>query len=189
MNRKTIHNKLEMNPIIAAIRHSEDRLYLENKEVAVVFILKGSIMTIKDTIDAIRKMDKVVFIHLDFIEGLGKDQKAIEYVSQVLKPDGIISTRSQAIKYAKEQGLLTIQRYFLIDSLSFDTTIHSMKHIRPDFIEVMPGPIPKVITKLNHMSDIPIIAGGLIQDKEDVITTLKAGALGVSTGKVQLWDI
>jgi glycerol uptake operon antiterminator len=32
-----------------------------------------------------------------------------------------------------------------------------------------------------------VIAGGLIQDKDDVIESLRAGAMGISTSKEEIW--
>ena len=42
--------------------------------------------------------------------------------------------------------------------------------------EIMPGLMPKVIKKLSQKTHIPIITGGLIKEKEDVINAIKAGA-------------
>ena len=34
---------------------------------------------------------------------------------------------------------------------------------------------------------VPVIAGGLISDKEDIIAALDAGATAISTTKEELW--
>ena len=52
----------------------------------------------------------------------------------------------------------------------------------------MPGLMPKVIKKLSQKTYIPIITGGLIKEKEDVINAIKAGALSVSTTETSLWE-
>ncbi len=70
----------------------------------------SSILGIK--LCVLKRKEKKAFIHMDFIEGLGKDQKAIDYINEVIGPDGIISTRSNHIKYARDIGLFTIQRFF-----------------------------------------------------------------------------
>ena len=54
--------------------------------------------------------------------------------------------------------------------------------------EIMPGLMPKVIKKLSQKTHIPIITGGLIKEKEDVINAIKAGALSVSTTETSLWE-
>ena len=45
----------------------------------------------------------------------------------------------------------------------------------------MPGIMPKILRELSSELETPLIAGGLITQKEDVISALNAGALGVST--------
>ena len=52
----------------------------------------------------------------------------------------------------------------------------------------MPGLMPNVIKKLSQKTHIPIITGGLIKEKEDVINAIKAGALSVSTTETSLWE-
>jgi len=54
-------------------------------------------------------------------------------------------------------------------------------------IEIMPGVMPKIIKRIAGKVSIPVIAGGLIDNSEDISELLKAGALGASTGKKELW--
>lgn len=57
----------------------------------------------------------------------------------------------------------------------------------PDAIEIMPGIIPKVIKQYLASSKLPIIAGGLVDQKVEVYEALEAGVLAVSTGEDPLW--
>ena len=62
--------------------------------------------------------------------------------------------------------------------------------MRPDAVEIMPGIIPRVIKRIkSEIPEIPIIAGGLIESKEDIMDVLKSGGIAVSTSKESLWDI
>ena len=92
-------------------------------------------------------------------------------------------------KIAKELDLFTIQRLFIIDNLSLETGITSINSIRPNAMEILPGMMPKIIKQVKNEVKVPVIAGGLINDKEDVIESLKAGALGVSTSKEIIWHM
>ncbi|MBZ4645937.1 MAG: glycerol uptake operon antiterminator [Petroclostridium sp.] len=187
MNKIEIIEKIEENPIIAAIRKEEDVDIAVTSQVTTVFLLHADIFNIKSLVDRVKNGNKSVFIHIDFLEGIGRDYKAIDYISKVIGPDGIISTKSSSIKYAQEKGIFTIQRFFLIDSLSYETTIKTVQSIQPDMIEIMPGVMPGIIKRINCQLSCPVIAGGLIDSKEDIIEILKAGALGASTGKKELW--
>ena len=59
----------------------------------------------------------------------------------------------------------------------------------PDLMEVMPGIIPKVIPEIKRKCQIPIIAGGMISSKEEIIKLLKVGVMAVSTSRVELWNL
>ena len=89
---------------------------------------------------------------------------------------------------AKEAGLLTVQRFFIVDSHSFDTAIESVKMAHPDMIEVMPALVTREIKRLRESLKIPVIAGGLIEEKTEIYSALSSGASAVSTGKHELWE-
>jgi glycerol uptake operon antiterminator len=58
-----------------------------------------------------------------------------------------------------------------------------------DLIEILPGLMPKIIRKLSVELNKPLIAGGLISDKEDVITALSAGAIAISSTNHDVWSM
>ena len=59
---------------------------------------------------------------------------------------------------------------------------------QPDMIEILPGVIvPKMIRKICSMSRVPVICGGLIQEKEDVMNALSSGAAAISTTSSEVW--
>ena len=103
--------------------------------------------------------------------------------------DGIISTKANIISAAKEIGLITVQRFFLIDSLSLKNVIKYIESGHADTYEVLPGGMNKIITKLARLSNVPLIAGGLISDKEDVIAALAAGATAISSTDQGIWKL
>lgn len=182
-----IIDSIEQNPIIAAVRDEQDIEDALLSQAGTVFLLHSDIFNVKARVERIKGCHKNALIHIDFVEGLGKDNKAIDYICEVVKPDGIITTRTNHVKYARDKGIFTIQRFFLIDSLSYNTTINAVQSVRPDIIEVMPGVMPTVIKRITREVNIPVIAGGLISTKDDIIHILNSGALGASTAKKELW--
>ena len=54
-------------------------------------------------------------------------------------------------------------------------------------IEVMPAVVYKVIKYLNEKINIPIIAGGLTESREEIENAIESGAKMVSTSKRDLW--
>lgn len=172
------------NPVIAAVRSDEDLARALKSPAEAVFMLKADINTLKSAIDS--KCGKSVFVHIDMADGIGKDKKGVEYIAS-LGADGIITTKNQLIAAAKEYGLTAVQRFFIIDSHSVHTALEYLNVSKPDFAELMPGVIPRAIREFVEKSDIPIIAGGLIENKGDIINALSAGAYAVSAGKSELW--
>lgn len=66
-----------------------------------------------------------------------------------MPPDGIISTHPSLIRRARHQGLLTIQRAFILDSLSLNNLSGQLEQGKPDFVEILPGIMPRVITEIS----------------------------------------
>jgi glycerol uptake operon antiterminator len=186
---KSVVESLEINPIIAALPHIEMPDILLSAPIEVVFILSGNILEIRERVGILKDNGKKVFVHADLIEGLGRDLPAVDFIQKEVKPDGILSTRSNLLKHAKNIGLVTVQRLFLVDSLSFESGIKMVKSYEPDFVEVMPGIIPRAIGELRSNIRQPIIAGGMITHKDDIIQAIKAGGLAVSTSKSSLWEL
>ena len=111
--------------------------------------------------------------------GAGKST-IFKMLTEEIKPDGIISTKQTLIKCAAAKGLLTVQRFFLIDSLAFSNLVKQIKNTSLDIIEVLPACSTKIISKIVNLTDVPVIASGLIQDKEDIMAALNVGAIAVS---------
>lgn len=186
MKDERLFNMLEDNPIIAAIKEKNfDEAVVSPANV--IFLLGGSILSIEKKIITAHNAGKLLFLHIDLTEGIGKDRTGIEYLAN-LGLDGIISTRINLIKAAADFGLYTVQRFFLLDSQGVDAISDMMSASSPDIAEIMPGVIGKAIEKFSK-SDIPVIAGGLIETKQEVTNAINLGAFAVSTGKKELWYI
>lgn len=176
----------ENYPIIAAVRSEQSLEAALASEVQTVFLLKSNIMEIEAMAHRTHACGKLLFIHVDFVDGLSKDAAGVRYLS-TKGIDGIISTRTSIICAAKEAGIPCIQRFFLVDSRSVDTAIESLRQSKADMIELMPALAYKSITTMKNAVSTPIIAGGLIEFKEEIYQALNAGASMISTGKQELW--
>ena len=180
-------NHLEAYPIIAAVRDEEGMAEALASPVKVIFLLNGTLSNIRARINQVKESGKLVFVHLEMMSGLSKDQAAVEFLHMEMKPTGILTTKPNLIQKARSLGLVTIQRLFMLDSLSIQTGIKMVDLNQPDLIEIMPAIIPKVIVRVKKESTIPIIAGGMVETKEEIIGLLKVGATAVSTSKTDLW--
>lgn len=187
--KKNILSGIEQNPVIAAIRDEADVREAILSPVSTIFLLHADIFNIQAMVSTIKEAGKTVIIHIDFLDGIGRDNRAMDYICEVIRPHGIISTKNSMVRYAIEKGLFTIQRFFLIDSLSYENSVKTALASNPDMIEVMPGIMPDIINRIAQQVPMPVIAGGLIESKEAVMGILKAGAIAASTGKKKLWKL
>lgn len=177
---------LEDNPVIAAI--SDDKWDDALKSpVQVLFYLSANLLTVKDRIQQAHDADKIVMVHIDLAEGIGKDSAGIQYLTNC-GADGIISTRANMIRQAKNHGLIAIQRVFALDSKGMESIDEMIKNSSPHLIEIMPGVVEKAILRYSG-GKIPVIAGGLIETKAEVTGVLRCGAIAASTGMKELWHV
>lgn len=172
--------------VIAAVRDSKILSSAILDGVDTVFLLSTNIIELASKVDEIHGYGKEVFVHADFADGIGKDRYGMEFIRET-GADGVISTRASVIKAARDIGLKTVQRIFIVDSQSIETAVDSTRSSKPDMIEIMPGVVPKVISGMKARTDIPIIAGGLVSDAHEVRAAIEAGAIAVSTSSTELW--
>lgn len=176
------------NPIAAAIRTEKDFSKALKSDVDIVFLLHANIMTMNQCVKEIHSSGKKVFVHIDFAEGIGKDRCGLEYLAKQ-GVDGISTTRTNLVRMAKEFNLLTVQRFFMIDSHSVSTSVDSIRMSKPDIVEIMPAIVTKKIKEFSSLVDVPVIAGGLVETEQEVRAALDAGATAVSTGETELWTL
>lgn len=177
------------NPIILAVKNKKELLMALEEESEVIFLLGTNIIDLKDDVDLIKKANKVAIVHLDLIEGLSLKELVVDYIKTNTDIDGIISTKPKIVKRASDLGIFSVLRQFLIDSLAIESLEKNVIQSNPDMIEILPGVMPKMIQKVKKDISIPIIAGGLISDKEDVINSLNAGAIAISTSNREIWKM
>ncbi|MCX7845500.1 MAG: glycerol-3-phosphate responsive antiterminator [Dictyoglomaceae bacterium] len=181
---------LKGSPIIAAVREEERLTQALQSKTKVLFLLKTNILTLPNVVQEIKKHDKLVFIHLDLLEGLAQDKYALRYLGEVVGIDGVITTRTNLIQQAKEEELIAIQRFFVLDSSALATGVKIMQTSDPDFVEILPGIIfIHLGEELKNQLSYPLIAGGLIRTPEEAKDILNAGAVGVSTTSIALWNL
>lgn len=185
--KKEFKEALEDSPIIAAIKDDEGLQKCLRSDSRVIFILYGDIVSIADIVETVKSSGKIAMVHLDLITGLSSKEIAVDFLKKYTKADGIITTKPPLIKRARELGLYTILRLFIIDSMAYENIERQIKSAKPDLIEVLPALMPKIVSKICKMSSTPVIAGGLVSDKEDIMSLLQAGVTSISSTNEQIW--
>ncbi|NCB91255.1 MAG: glycerol-3-phosphate responsive antiterminator [Clostridia bacterium] len=178
---------IEVCPIIAAVKDDEGLKACLDSESNIIFVLYGDICTIGDIVKKIKGSNKKAVVHMDLIQGLSSKEVAVDFLKKNTMADGVITTRPALIRKAKEEGFFTVLRFFVIDSMAYENIQKQSAAVSPDVIEILPGLMPKVIRKIQKSVRRPVIAGGLISEKEDIMAALDAGAVAISTTNKAVW--
>ncbi|MBQ8599159.1 MAG: glycerol-3-phosphate responsive antiterminator [Oscillospiraceae bacterium] len=171
-------------PVVAAVHEYQWEAALQAPP-DILFYLDASLLTVKERVEQAHKAGKKLFVHMDLADGIGKDKTGVRYLAQC-GADGIISTKAPLIRMAKELNLLTVQRFFLLDSQGMDSISDMLHSTAPHLMEIMPGVISKALRRFGE-GPVPVIAGGLLETKAEVTTALSCGAAAVSTSMEELW--
>ena len=192
MNQE-FYEAVEANPVIAAVKNDAGlQAAVEMEEIQMIFVLYGDVCTIPAILERIKAAGKKAMVHIDLIAGLSAKEISVEFIARQTRADGIITTKPALVRRAKELGIFAVLRFFVVDSLALQNIENLEMQCgtsRPDFIEVLPGVMPKVLGRIAKVSRIPMIAGGLITEKEDVIAALSAGAIAVSSTNQDVWNL
>ena len=189
MNCATLLELLADEPVIAAVKDDAGLEAALKSDVSLLFLLYGDILTIDSMVAKVHSAGKKAFVHLDLVDGLSAREVAVDFIAAQTAAAGIISTKPALTRRARELGLVAIQRVFLLDSMALKNVDRHFSQESADLVEVLPGLMPKIIRRLCQSTGKPIIAGGLISDKEDVTGALSAGAVAVSSTNPAVWDM
>lgn len=179
---------LELNQsILPAVHKMKDIEEVVASSMTYMVLLGGHIGQLQSTVQFIKQHGKKIFLHADLIDGLKNDEYAADFLCQSIRPTGIISTRANVVMRTKQKGLIAIQRMFLLDSDALERGYRLLEKTQPDFIEVLPGIMPEIISEVKQHTGIPVIAGGLIRTSDHVKEALQAGATAITTSRKELW--
>jgi glycerol uptake operon antiterminator len=179
----------EGKPIIAGVKNDEWLQAAKESECEIVYILYGNICTIQDIVHQVKEKGKMAVVHVDLITGLSTKDVSVDFIAQYTEADGIISTKPFLIKRANELGLFTVQRFFMIDAITYTNIKKHVKENNPDIVEIMPAGLTKMIRYVYEQVNKPLVASGLVLDEEDVMGALKAGAIAISTTNQAMWKL
>lgn len=186
--RDALAEHLATNAVIPAVKNVSDLDYAAECGAKLVFLVTGSVLDLHAVADRAAELGQSVFCHLDLMQGIGKDRTGVQWLARDFHMDGILTTRTNLVRYAKEEGLVAIQRLFLFDSGSLNSGLAAVAECKPDAVEILPGIVlPSVVHRL-PVSRLPrFIGGGLIETPSEVQAVLKAGAVGVSASNRSVW--
>lgn len=186
---KKYYDEFSSCPVIPAVNDEESLIKAIETDLNVVFVLYGDLCTIGTIVKRLKEAGKTVLVHVDLINGLSAKEVAVDFVKTQTLADGVISTKLAVCQRASELHMLSVYRVFMLDSRAIETARKQAHVLKADVVEILPGVMPKIIKLMSGIYKCPVIAGGLIQDKEDVLQALDAGAISISTTNTDVWNM
>ena len=182
-------DNVSINPIIASINDLDKLDIALQSPCEIIFLLTGNIFNLKEISNKVTSYNKSLYIYIDLIDGFSKDTWGLEYIIKNIQLDGVITSKQNLVKLSKDMGVFTIYRMFIPDSKALKQGINFVKTNHPHAVEILPGPMPKVLKMILNEINIPLIASGLIMDMIDLNSILEAGALAISTSNDNIWHL
>ncbi|MGL5977661.1 MAG: glycerol-3-phosphate responsive antiterminator [Erysipelotrichaceae bacterium] len=174
-------------PIIPAITNMKNFERFLRSSCVIGVILDMHINFLADMVNRAHLAGKQLYVHIDLLKGVSSDEYGVEFLVQSQHVDGILSTKPRVLEAAKKNGVVAIQRVFLIDHQSLQKAMVQVNKTKPDFVEMLPALAPQAIALLQAATSVPVIGGGLLQNKEQIQTILDAGAQAVTTSNHEFW--
>ncbi|MDF2670667.1 MAG: glycerol-3-phosphate responsive antiterminator GlpP [Paenibacillus sp.] len=174
-------------PIIASITEEDQIQHALTSDVRRVILMTGTVNNLRQIVERLHDAGKQVFVHIEMVGGIGREASSIQYLAEVFRADGIVTTKSNAVAAARKAGILSIQRFFAIDTAAVETAVRMIKTADPDEVELMPGLMPRIIREVKQKIKQPLIVGGLIRHKDEIKLAYESGADFVSIGDSRYW--
>ena len=126
MLQNLFREQLEDCPVIAAARDLEGLAHCCQFESGIVLFYWD--VAHSEIIDQVKSAGKLAFVHMDLVNGLSSREISVDFIRKETRADGIISTKQPQIRRAKELGLYTVHRFFVIDSAAYEMMENAQKH-------------------------------------------------------------
>ncbi|HHT90522.1 MAG: glycerol-3-phosphate responsive antiterminator [Bacillota bacterium] len=179
---------LAQKPIIAGLKGVDYAPLTAEAGIKVCFYLTGHIFELRELAKLCKEQNQMLFAHVDLIGGIAKDTHGMQVLASEVGIDGVLTTKGYLVTAAQKAGLLGIQRLFMLDSEALKTGLRMVDSSRPDAVEILPALIlPSVRDRLPSKLP-PMIAGGLVETRDELDRVLQPPVLAVSTSRVELWD-
>ncbi len=185
---RTVGRLLEQSRIIPAIRNADFIPAAIASPALIVSLLFGSPMTLGDVVRRLRSAGKLPIANLDLLSGFAQDADAVCLLVK-LGVAGIVSMRQSALRAAHSQGIIAIQRTFVVDSIAVHNITRALHHFVPHAIEMLPAvAAPLAVAALRaDRPELPVIATGLVNSLRQVEELVGRGITSVATSNASLW--
>ena len=174
--------------MIPSIRRLNDLEVALKSSREIVLLTEANIANLQSLVEMVHQNGKDAWVNLELLGGFGRDQVGMKLLKNYYRVDGVMSTDSTKLGMARRCGLVTVQRFFIVDSRGFDTSLRILESAKVDAAEVLPAVAALgFVDELKRVSRIPLLAGGFIQTAEMIEKVQRAGFAGITISKKAFW--
>ncbi|MDO4287907.1 MAG: glycerol-3-phosphate responsive antiterminator [Eubacterium sp.] len=174
--------------IIPSIRRLNDLEVALASKRQIVLLTEANIANLQSLVEMVHAKQKKAWVNLELLGGFGRDQVGMKLLKNYYHVDGVMSTDSAKLGMAKRCSLVTVQRFLIADSRGYDTSLRILESTRVDAAEILPAATAMdIFEDLRRVTDIPLLAGGFIQDAEAIAKLRELGYNGITISKKAFW--
>ncbi len=168
----------DMRYLNQALKNREEWLLLSNIHIG----------NLKSVTAVCHKAGKKVMVNHELIGGLGADRMACQMLKNHYQVDAVMGSSNRKLAMMSKEGLITIRRIALIDSLAVDQLFSTLGDTHCNMIELRPA-YYAIRTLERFQKEHPgcYMAAGFIDTEEMLENVKKAGFSGAMTSCVSLW--
>lgn len=180
------NEKFHIIPSVRSIRYLEQALKKNEEWILLSNIHIGNL---KDICDRCHKAGKKVIVNHEIVGGLGADKVSFHLLKTMYSVDCVMGSSGPKLAMARREGMKTIRRIALVDSLGVDQMLKSLTESKDDIIELRPSYYAvQYLKEFQKVKDCIYIAGGFINTTEMIEMIREAGFHGLTTSSRELWQ-
>ena len=161
-------------------------LALNSADVTVIFLRHCNPLDFRTLLENAHERELAVYVNMDHINGIAPDAAGFRYLATQLHIKGVVSSHGKILAQAKSFDLQTVQRIFAVDSTGLEVALESVDDQQVDLLAISPAlVIPYAISQMSL--HLPFIGSGFISTPQQVQMVLRAGAIGVTVSRPELW--
>ena len=159
---------------------------LNASDVTTILLRHCNLFDLRTLLEHAHERELAVYVNIDHIDGIAPDMDGLRYLATQLHVKGVVSNHGKILALAKNFDMQTIQRIFAVDSTGLEVALESIDDQQVDLLAISPAlVIPFVVAQIPL--HLPFIGSGFVSTPQQIQTVLRAGAIGVTVSRPELW--
>jgi glycerol uptake operon antiterminator len=161
-------------------------LALDSSHVTAIFLRHCNLFDLRALLENARERELAVYVHMDHIDGIAPDTAGFRYLATQLHITGVISSHGKVLAQAKSFDMETVQRIYAVDSTGLEVALESIDEEQIDVLAISPALVIPYVVPQTPLH-LPFIGSGFVSTAQHVQRVLRAGAIGVTVTRPELW--